>query len=95
MMQFQQSQRETLGTSHQVLLSVNALTTTMQIIAGHGPCQSIDFSRVTPTTNFASIFLSKVVSNSFFYTIRVKKWVEGIGFHAWELDFDPSPSTAC
>lgn len=85
-----------LDTSHQVLLSVNgAPTVRMQIVTGHSPCQSIDFSRVTPTTNFTLIFLSKVVSDSFFYTILVKKWVEGLGFRAWELDSDPSPPTAC
>lgn len=61
----------------------------MQIIAGHSPCQSTDFSRITPTTDFTLIFLSKVVSNCF-YTTLVKKWVEGLGFHAWELDLIPA-----
>lgn len=57
--------------------------------------QSIDFSRVTPTTGFTLRFLSQVVSNSFFYITPMKKWVGGFDFHLWELEFDPSPSTAC
>lgn len=57
--------------------------------------QSIDFSGATPTTGFTLRFLLQVVSNSFFYTTPVKKWVEGFGFHAWELESDPDPSTAC
>lgn len=70
-------------------------TVRMQIAAGDVLCQTIGFSRITPTTKFTLISLSKVLSHSFLYTMPVKEWVKGHGFFAWELDSDPVPSSAC
>lgn len=95
MMQCKQPQWEMSDTSYQELLSIKGdPTVKIQIIAGHSSLQSIDFNGATPTTGFTLRFLSQVVSNSFDITPE-KKWVEGFGFHLWELESDPSPSTAC
>lgn len=69
--------------SCQGLVSViSAPRVRMQIIADHVLSRSVDFSRTTPT-DFTLISLNRVISNSLFYNMPVKKWVEGFDFFAW------------